>query len=205
MTLGSSIKKLFFLLLAWINSALAQNDYGFTYQNEAINPACIAMFNSSFADFPYIRSINLNVCQHSNAAFQKAFQTGDGWHYFYNNNKDLKEGQYRYKVVGKTTNGIYVLHTLSSGGGTLVIGKLLLIRLDENKEYIYKRISQPKVNNIVEMKLIGYVYGGDRCIGNFANVQVIGNELKIKQHDGDTPIGDCEKVKVYSIDLTKLN
>src|SRR5690349_11127148 len=131
------MKTLLSFLMFWISPVLAGNNYGFTYQNEVINPACVAMFNSSMADQPYIRSINMNKCQSSNVAFKSTFQTRDGWHYFYNNDKNQQAGDYRYKVVGKSTNGIYVLYTLSSDGGTLIASDLLLVRLDKSNEYIY--------------------------------------------------------------------
>ena len=123
-------------------------------------------------------------------------------YYFYNNDKDDQEGQYGYKVIGKTTSGIYVVETNSSGGGTLVAYDLLLLRLNNSNEYVYPSNPQPKVNKIIELKLLGYVRGGDRCVGGFAKVQVIGNQLKIKQYKDDYPSGECKKTKEYSIDLT---
>jgi hypothetical protein len=182
--------------------AFVTNNFEFNYQNQPINPACVAMFNSSEADPPYIRAINLNVCQNSNAAFKKTLQN-DGWYYFYNNDKDEQEGDYHYKVVGKTTNGIYVLHTLSSGGGTLIASDLLLIRLDKNMQYVYDG-PQLKTEEITEMKLLGYIIGGDRCVGSFADAQIVGNYLKLKQNNDKTPDGDCKKQQEYSIDLSQL-
>ncbi len=196
------MKKLLLLLLFGMNSALAENNYGFLYQGEPVNPACIAMFNSSEADLPYLSSINLNACQHSNAA-SKTILKNKNFYYFYNNDKDVKDGTYGYEVIGKTANNIYVLNTSSSGSGTLVASDLLLVRLDKSNQYVYNG-PQLKINEITEMKLLGYMIGGDRCVGAFANIQIVDNTLKIKQFNEENPGGECKKTREFSIDLSKL-
>jgi hypothetical protein len=58
--------KKFLLLIFYIlpNLAAAQeNNADFTYKGQPINPACIALFNNSLADFPYISAVNLDNCQ----------------------------------------------------------------------------------------------------------------------------------------------
>lgn len=188
-----------------MNSVFAENNYGFLYKNEAINPACVALFNSSEADLPYIRSINLNVCQHSNAAFQQT-RFEEGWHYFYLNDKNENEGSYRYKVIGKASNGIYAIRTLSSGGGTGIYGDLLLIKLVKRNQYNYKA-AQLTINEITEMKMLGSIQGGDRCVGDFSDIRIENNTLFIKQHNGETPVGDCSNAKIneFTVDLSHLS
>lgn len=197
------LKKIFFLLLLITGSAYADSNDGFTYQNAPVNPACVAMFNSSMADLPYLKSINLNVCQHSNAAYQKTMQDNNGGYYFYVNDKDNSQGQYTYKVIGKSTNGIFVVKTNGSGGGTMVASDLLLLRLNTNKDYVFNGSAEPKINDITVLRLIGYVNGGDRCVGDFVDVKVVGNQLNIKQYNGDNA-ADCSKTKDFSIDLSQL-
>ncbi len=197
------MKKILLLLSLGISSAFAENNHGFLYQGEPINPACVAMFNSSEADFPYISSINLNVCQRSNAAFKKTMQNKNVY-YFYNNGKNIDDGSYGYKVVGKSKNNIYVLGTSSSGGGTLVATDLLLVKLVKSNQYVYDG-PQLKINKITEMKLLGYVMGGDRCVGAFANVQIVNNNLKIKQFNDANAGGECKKTRKYAINLSGLN
>lgn len=190
------------LLLTATTPLFAANTAEFLYQKEPINPACVAMFNSSAVDFPYITAINPNECQHSNAAFQTSLQTEDGWHYFYKNDKDASGGEYRYKLIGKSANGIYVLNTLSSSGGSLNSAQLLLIKLEPSSQIVYNQDKLQR-QSITEMKLVGYVNGGDRCIGGFADVKLTDNALQIQQHQGKNPV-DCEKIKTFTIDLGKL-
>jgi hypothetical protein len=198
----TNMKKILVIMFFGINTIFAGTDYGFVFQNKPINPACIAMFNSSLADMPYINSINLNVCQNSNAAFQTTLKNNDGSYYFYNNNKNDASGFYSYKVLGKSANNIYVLNTNTSSGGTLEASNLLLIKFNKSNQYVYNGSSQPKINHVLELKLLGYIIGGDRCVGSFSSVQVIGNNLVIEQHHGNNPL-DCNKFKKYSIDLSQ--
>lgn len=65
------MKKLIWLLACFSPAVFAIKNLGFLFKNEPINPACVAMFNASFADSPYINAINVDECQHSNAAYQK--------------------------------------------------------------------------------------------------------------------------------------
>jgi hypothetical protein len=195
-------KTILYFLLIIVNCARAEKNQGFLYQNEVINPACVALFNSSIADFPYVRSINLNNCQHSNAAFQRTLEGKDGSYYFYINDKNSIEGEYHYKVIGKTKDNTYVLSTHSSGGGTLISSDLLLLKLKKTKEYLYEQ-EVLHAKEITALDLIGYVSGGDRCVGDFAKVTVTENQLQVAQYQGNNPI-DCKKTKAYSIDLEKL-
>lgn len=190
------------LLMLGCNSAFAADNFGFVFENEAINPACVAMFNASVADYPYINAINLNECQHSNAAYQTTLSKGNSY-YFYQNNKNYDEGMYSYNVVGKTSNNIFVLDTTYSGGGTLVASELLLVRLSEVTQHVYDGTNL-KVQHNTEMKLLGYVIGGDRCVGAFAEVKVDKNKLFIKQYNDQMAGGECKKTKSYSLDLEGL-
>lgn len=211
--MNSHIKKIFFILLFCTTSAFAENNYGFVYQSEPINPACVAMFNSSLADFPYIRSININRCQHSNAAYIEKMENKNGTYSYCNkinpqDKESLEEDCYSYKVAGKSANGIYVLVTHSwSATGFGVFSDLLLLRLVKTHEYVYDggngHTSQPKINQITEIQLLGYVNGGDRCVGDFIDVGLVDNQLKVKQYDNDRPY-DCRKTKNYSINLENL-
>lgn len=126
------MKKLFFILLVLTNSAFAENN-NFSYQNKPINPACVALFNSSEADKPYIKSIDLSACQNSNVAYQKTLSDAPSTYYFYINNKNIDQGKYSYTVLGKSKDGIYAIKTLNNTGGTLTAVDLLFIQLANNE------------------------------------------------------------------------
>lgn len=197
-------KQVFFFLLCIAGSAFSENnDATFTYQGQAINPACIGMFNSSLSDFPYIKSINLSACQNSNAAAKKTLKNKQGELYYYENDKDASEGSYGYKVVGKSKNGIYVLSTYKSGGGTGIFTQLLLVKMRNSSLYVFNGHAQPEIQTIIRLSLLGYVNGGDRCLGSFSKVEVEGHELKIQKYLGATP-NDCSKTTSFSIDLSPL-
>jgi len=197
----SKLKKWLPILLFFsIGNTFAATSDDFVFQGKPINPACVAMFNSSMSDTPYISSIILNNCQNSNAAYKTILKNKDNSYYFYNNNKDEREGSYSYKVMGKTNNGIYVLRTLGSGGGTMIADNLLLIRLVNRSLYVDEAHSGLKDNVIIEMKLIGYISGGDRCVGGYDEIKVIGNQIKAKQFTGKDA-ADCTSSKNVTIDL----
>jgi len=204
----SKAKKILPILLFFVSTSLfADTQNEFTFQNNPINPACVAMFNSSMSDGPYIKSINLNACQKSNAAYQTTLKNKEGYYYFYQNNKDGHDGSYYYQVLGKTSNGIYVLHTLNSGGGTMTADDLLLVRLVNDTEYTaYNAQTGLKAETITVMKLLGYISGGDRCVNGLTDIKVIGNQIKAKQYNGKDA-ADCTATKdvIFDLYLGKLN
>ena len=199
------MKKMLFIFLFFVTQAIAaQDNSNFNYRGQPINPACIALFNNSLADFPYISAINLDNCQNSNAAYQKTMVTPEGWVFYYINNKDSGQGIYRYRLIGKSANNIYVLNTESNGGGAGVFTNLLLVRLASKQIAVYDRSSTPKIKTYSQLKLLGYVAGGDRCVGSFPEVTIKSNLLFVTQHNGDFPY-ECNKVQKFTIDLSKLS
>lgn len=198
-------KKFVAVIFITISSSLVANaEEGFVFQNNPINPACVAMFNSSMSDGHYIKSINLNECQKSNAAYQTTFKNKKNYYYFYKNNKDESNGSYYYKVIGKTKDGIYVLHTLNNDGGTMTADDLLLIRLYNGTENsIYDSHEGLRVESISVMKLLGYISGGDRCVNGLTDITVIDNLIKAKQYDGKNG-ADCTKQKDVVFNLEGL-
>lgn len=195
-------KKLVITLLSssfFVSSVFASHQTDFTYQHLPIHPACVALFNASMADYPYISAVNVNVCQHSNAAYQQIIKKENNTYAYFVNDKNTDEGSYAYRVIGKTTNGSYVLKTDATSGGTLHASMLLLLRLNERLLSVYEGKTH-KMDKVTEMQLQGYVVGGDRCAGDFANVSIAGNQLKIKQYLGDNA-ADCDKTREFTIDL----
>lgn len=190
-------RKLLLLCSLLTNSTFALNQ-GFTLGDKPINAACVAMLNSNGADMPFIRSLDMNICQTSNAGFAKVTEK-DGAYYF-----DREEGQgwYEYKVIGKTPNGIFVVDTHDNGGGTLTSNDLLLLKLEPGKNVVYDD-SKKKVMDIVELKMLGYVQGGDRCTGSFKTATLNGYDLVLEQYQGNNAI-DCAKTKSFHIDLSKM-
>lgn len=199
------MKRILFISLFFITHAIAapENNTDFSYQGQPINPACIALFNNSLSDFPYISAINLDNCQNSNAAYQKTMISPEGWVFYYINNKDSSQGIYRYRLIGKSENNIYVLNTENNGGGTSTFTDLLLIRLVSKKIAVFNRSSTPEIKTYLQLELLGYVIGGDRCVGSFSDVTIKSNLLLVTQHNGNFPY-ECDKMQKFIIDLSKL-
>lgn len=197
------MRKIGLLLFVIANTTFATTAPSFNYQQQPINPACVAMFNGSEADLPYISAINIATCQHSNAAYQKAYTSADNTIYFYKNNQDDRDGQYGYQLIGKTNNGIYVLLTKNSTGGTGVFADLLLLRILSGKNYFYDLQSNGTkllTKKTTELKYIGDINIGNHCQG-ISSAKVAGNKLILTVYHGKNS-SDCSQAQTKLLDLT---
>ncbi len=200
------LRILFYFLLVVANVAFADNNNGgFLYQHQPIKPACVALFNDFVNDLPYLTSVNLDACEHSqNTITQNTHQGVDGSYYFFNNNLNNSAGRYAYTVMGKTSNGIFVLKTDFTTGGSMDANELLLVKLDQRDQWVISAPgAKPQINKINELTLVGYWIGGDRCVGNFDAVTVMGNTLRVNEKLGSPT--SCSNGKAYSLDLSALN
>ena len=148
----------------------------FNFEGKPVHPGCVREFDVSLADSPppVVRAVDVKACVTSNE-FYMPFKTNyDG---FVGYEYDLGEGEkgsFSYKYLGTSDNGIHVLDTRSSGGGTMVAESLFLIKADSG-EYVDFDSDNKKVNETrLIMTCIGQITLGDRDTGKVA---LKGNQL----------------------------
>jgi len=177
----------------------------FTIAKKPVNPACLNMINGSLSDMPFIYELNMDSCQSSNAAFAGANGTTS-----FTKGKDPKtQCTYSYKVIGKTTNGVYVISTKSHcADGSGIFTDLILTRLVKKQRYVYdskaKRFHKKTYTALVFVANLG---GGDRAVGSYNDLKVVGNKLlgkRYSRHGGPVPM-PSKPSKNIIIDLSNID
>lgn len=199
-------KILFTVLFLSISSVFAENAKNFTYLGHPVKPTCVALFNSTVENYPYVESINLRQCQYGRSFLQATHHDKKGYYFFYKNDRNMKAGAYYYKLVGKTTNGIYVLHTYNSHGANGMFDMLLFMRMMYRKLIVYDHNSKPAMKEPAAfLTLKSYVMGGDRCTNGIKLAKVTGNKVYVWQYPKKNSVDQCQGAKKFVIDLARLN
>lgn len=200
------MKKIIVLVITLLTSsfAFAQVHPKFTFLGQPIRPTCVALFNSTVENYPYVKAINLRSCQSGRSFPQTTHHNNDSLYFFYKNNRDMDAGAYFYKVLGETANGVYVLHTYNNDGGKGVFDMLLLMRITKEKERVYDNGSSATVQPATFLTLQSYVVGGDRCTGGIKSAKVRGNEVIVWQYPKKNSVDQCQGAKKFVIDLSTL-
>lgn len=172
---------------------------GFSYQNKLIHPACIAQFSSSLNKngIPAVWSINLTACQESEITHPPIKQIENSTYGYERANHN---GNLYYKLIGKSTNNVYVLQLYNNTGGSGLFQDLYLFRLSKPDFYISTEDNTFKAKSAIKLELLGIITGGDRCLSGIASAQVKDNDVNIKQYNGNTAV-DCDKTitRVFSV------
>ena len=182
--------------------SLAANN-AFTLNGQAINPVCVWLLvnrnaasghsvlekNNSLLSYfkqpptqDIIYAINLNACQASQTNGEMLKQ--DDWVKYQfpwglNNNFDnqRRRGEFSYHYVGKTNNGLDVLHAVDSGGGTGQFDRIIVLKREIITQYQVDSNNQQRPVKFTSLILIGNYSGGDRNVGSFKTMNIIGNAI----------------------------
>ena len=107
-----------------------------------------------------------------------------------NHEGDLKgKVFYAYRYLGATRDGLDILHTRNSGGGSGIFNRVLFVRTeaDHGVEYpLLRNVNsregavKPEVRKRELVRLIGRIPLGDRWLGN---IEVVGNDVVVRGRD----------------------
>ena len=150
----------------------------FTYQLKPIHPGCVREFEVSLQDSPppIVRTVDVRACVSGNE-LSVPFKTGDDGYISYEYDLgDNEKGTFGYKYIGKSENGIFVLTTRSSTGGTMVAESVYLV-LDYFANYwdLDSEYKQTEDRRLV-ITCVGQFALGDRDSGT---VTLKGNTLTL--------------------------
>lgn len=174
----------------------------FYMEGKPVRPSCIAVFNLGAIGVPFVTALDLLACQKSVVTNKTSYVDEVGNVYFYVNNKNDNDGVYSYKVLGKTTSGLYMLQTFQSHGGDEVNDMLLFLNFEKTTLPIFSRGKLKQNKPALMVKLHGFVNGGDRCSGGIKNAKVSGNKIIINQYSYINSVNQCEGAETYVIDTT---
>ncbi len=174
----------------------------FYIQGKPIRPSCIAIFNLGAKGSPFITSLDLQACQKSVLTNKVTHQDESGNNLFYLNDKNVEAGSYHYRLLGKTTSGIYVLHTFESGPAGDINDMLLLLKLEQKKIPMFTRGKEKHSRPALIATLEGFVSGGDRCSGGIKSVSIDHYNIQVEQYSPINSVQQCEGEKTYTIDTS---
>ena len=96
---------------------------------------------------------------------------------------------YAYRYVGSTQNGLDVLHTRYSGGGSGIFNSVVFIRteVDQGVDYPLARLgstrkeaARPEIHDRELIRFVGKIPLGDRWLGT---IEVVGNDVVVRGRD----------------------
>ncbi len=120
------------LALISLTSAHKPQDPPFSIDGKPIHPACVYELLTNLADSrPIVAAVDIDGCTKSNRHGGKVAEDLGGWLY---KNADLlgENGWFQYWHVGVTPDGVHVLKTALSGGGSGVFYSVLFTTIDRN-------------------------------------------------------------------------
>lgn len=196
---------LFLLLLSpvYVYAKDTAKNLEFKFFDRPVKPACLALFNSTKDNYPYVKAIDLWRCQFGEALPQKTHKNDQGYYYFFKNNKNKQDGLYSYKLMGVTSNGIYVVHTYNDDGHSTPFDMLLFLQLQKAAIPVYDGSAKPNIKSTTYAVLLGYAFGGSHCTGGIKSVKVKGNNVTIVQYPKKNSANQCEGDYSYTINLAK--
>ena len=110
----------------------ASKDAGFCYKGEPIHPGCLWELQTSLADMlPSVAAVDLDGCQRNNRFVRKPV-VQKGW-IVWEDKDEFGTGRFRYKYLGMLNNGIHVVLTDESGGGSENFLGLLFLRIKKTR------------------------------------------------------------------------
>ena len=128
----------------------------FEFHGQVIHPACVMKLGTELADMlPVVAAIDVEGCTESQQS-PAAFAVRHGWVRI----ELAGGGWFAYQHLGVSPDGIHVLHTQCSGGGTGVFEDLLMVRF--NRDRVRQDNSQ---RDRLVMTSVGSFVLGDRDDG----------------------------------------
>jgi len=144
----------------------------FLYRGEPIHPGCVWLMLTCIWDpLPCVAAVDVAGCQKSNRFSVRRTQNGwvkwtdesdrlhDGW-VEWKDESEFGTGSFAYKHLGVLRNGIHVLLTAWTGGGSGVFYNLLFVRAKESRVF-----EEEGVRNQVLLVCVGQYGIGDRFEG----------------------------------------
>ncbi len=176
----------------------------FAYNNTIINPACVEKLSTNPANiFPTIASVDLTGCENSTKLVNPVFTNGKNYRYLIDPNNPT-QGSFEYNVIGRTTNGLFVIETISHYAQRGKFSKIQIIKLSSDHVYHYRNpnpIGQSQSENKQLtlrprelMTLVGEIEGAKGCGFGINSITVRGNTITIGFNLNQESLTALEKI-----------
>jgi hypothetical protein len=179
-----------------IDMAFQEADTLFTYKGRPIDPQVIAQFSNWISDYRHPITVSVDIIQaYDTNQYSSNFEIGeDGFvrKTISSVNDDFEE-YIGYKWLGRLKNGLHVLRSYESGGGTGVFNELRLVKiekyhgLDENRQTFDRLLA-----TIVYSSSLGDRFEGEITV--YDDYVVLGKSSR--QDIGRTPYNEKTKILI---------
>jgi hypothetical protein len=158
------------LLLLYASLAAA----GLPWPGGIVHPGCVRELRTELADSaPIVAAVDLEGCSHSNK-YPDAAEI-DGSTLRWREPESEGKGYFQYEYLGALSNGVHVLRTAESGGGSGVFQDLLFVRIVRSA---VMADGSPRVRHA--LTLVGSETLGDRAR---VTVTLSGAEVSIRRQE----------------------
>jgi len=145
---------------------LDEADASFTYKGKPIHPYLIAEFSNWLSDDrpPVVTTVDVSAAFDTNEYMQEDVKKRDDWWYVEKEQMDGNVKSYEsfdYHWCGKTANGIHVIETGSSGGGSGFFMDLMLVKFSEGVISWEGKKEKQLLMSILGLHSLGDRYDGD--------------------------------------------
>ena len=168
------LKKVLFLMMIFcvftsprvLADMLEEANDSFTYEGKPIHPRLVHEFSNWLSDgtSPVVTSLDvISAFDTDEYPYEEVKKREDWWYA----EKEEMDGDIRlyesfdYRWYGKMENGIHVVATGESGGGSGFFMDLMFIRFSEGEILIENTPQKQLIMSIVGMYTLGDRYGGD--------------------------------------------
>lgn len=158
-----------------IEVELEEANKHFTFKSKPIHPGCVERFNVGLSDSgpPVVRAVDVESCVSSNELYMD-LKVSDGGYVGYEYGSPGEKKYFGYKYIGKASDGLHVLDTVFSGGGTMVAKTIFLTRFNLENYKSFDDQGKINIEKRLIMKCIGQIVRGDRDMGK---VELKDNEI----------------------------
>jgi hypothetical protein len=117
---------------AQLTSTVPTAPQPFIFEGKPVHPACLWLLDTNLADaMPVCTAVDLQGCAQSNR-FAMPIESSGGWLRI--EDKELfGTGYFEYRWMGQLRNGVHVVETEDSGGGSGIFEDLLFVRFERDR------------------------------------------------------------------------
>jgi len=178
------------IFLCFCFSGFAESNENFIYKGKPIHPKLIYEFSNWMSDYrpPVVKTVDITAAYDTNEYQLDEIDKRNNWWFYEEIEKDGDITLYEsfgYRWLGKMENGIHVLETGSSGGGSGFFMDLMLIKFSEGEV-----LWEGKQEKQLLMSIVGTYSLGDRYEGD---IKVYPNKVFIPASERNSGGGAIEK------------
>lgn len=157
---------LFNTVPAMASDSLEAANQSFTYQGKTIHPFLLQEFSNWMSDYrpPMVTTVDVKAAFDTNKYQDSVVEKRENWWFATKEEKDgdvILQESFGYHWLGRLANGVHVLETGSSGGGSGFFMDLMLVKFSEGEIRWEDKNEKQHLMTIVGVYSLGDRYEGE--------------------------------------------